>query len=60
MSSKFTINALAGKLALCVIVNNYKGVINTFSTCRYLPVTGISCVMPVRLLSRRGGASICL
>lgn len=43
MSFKFTIIALAGRLALRVIVNNLYGVINTFSTGSDLAENGLSC-----------------
>lgn len=43
MSFKFTIIALAGRAALCVIVNNLHGVINTFSTDSDIAENGLSC-----------------
>jgi hypothetical protein len=43
MSFKFTINAYAGQPAPYVIVNNFFGFINTFSTGMRKSDAGVSC-----------------
>jgi hypothetical protein len=49
MSFKFTIYAYAGQPAPYVIVNNFSGFINTFSTGVQQSDAGISCGLQARL-----------